>query len=491
MLRDKIDVLLFLPYIINVKVDKPRVYKKICKNGFIVNGEKYVRLLCGAGMGRRSTVSFCNEKIYDKIDEILRNGIVLDEINIAKWNAYYGLYMSGMYDVSTPRVCIIDDCELDIVGNKVDFIVDDKKINPFDEEVDYRRIEERDYVFNANVFDGAGLISPEQAQIWANDLDLDYIPSNFIIRSAFIKGCVSVFDFKKYAKDIACTDVIVDHYGKEHKVEDIDIVLTTSQFKMYKHYKSFDDYLHYARYYNHCWGVTRYAPKVDKEYSTINYQYIQTLDLDDNKLEELASTTIDWLNKICSGDLLYTLLFLLGENNSFKDIDEVINKTDNNFVKALVLNNDLFQDDYIRRKTYQMIETKINQAKIGRLWVNGNYQTMIPDPYAMCEWMFKQEVKGLLGKKQFYSKFWSDRGVEKIDACRSPMVDPSEHNVVDVVASEQMKEWYKYITSGIIMNIWGLDTIIHSDSDFDMKYVPYIGNNISAACEPRNLGCLM
>lgn len=468
LLRSQIDALLFQPDIINVKVDKPRVYKKICNKGFIVNGVKYVRLLCGAGMGRRSTVSFCSEKIYDKLDEILRNGIILDEINIAKWNAYYGLYMSGMYNVSTPRVCVVDDCELNIVGNKVDFIVDDKKINPNGEEVDYRRIEERDYVFKANVFDGAGLISPEQAAKWAGDLQLDYVPSNFIIRSAFIKGAVSVFDFKKFAHEIAKKNTITDHYGKEYNVDDIDVILTVSQFKMYKHYRNFDEYLHYFNYYRHTWGVSRYSPKTDKEYSTINYQYIQTLDLDDNNLKELAQPTIEWLHKVCSGDLLYSLLFLMGEYNGMDGIDDLVKGTENNFVKALLLHNELFKDDYVKRKTYQMIEMKIDQAKIGRLWCRGNYQTMIPDPYAMAEWVFGRDVKGLLNKGEFYSKFWNDRNVNKIDACRSPMVDPSEHNVVNVVDSEQMKEWYKHITSGVIMNIWGLDTITHSDSDFDM-----------------------
>lgn len=478
LLRSKIDAILFQPYIINVKVDKPRVYKKICQNGFIVNGKKYVRLLCGAGMGRRSTVSFCSEEIYDKLDEILRNGIILNEINIAKWNAYYGLYMSGMYDVSTPKVCVVDDCELEIVGNKVDFIVDDKKINPFGEEGDYRRIEERDYVFNANVFDGAGLISPEQAAIWAENLGLDYVPANFIVRSAFIKGSVCVFDFKKFANEIAKKDYVVDHYGKKHNVNDIDVIITVSQFKMHKYYNDFDEYLHFFKYYNHSWGVSRYSPKVDKEYSTINYQYIQTLDLDEDSLQALAQPTIDWLHKICKGDLLYTLLFLIGEYSGVSTLDNLVNNTDNNFVKALLLNNDLFKDDYVRRKTYQMIETKINQAKIGRLWCRGNYQTMIPDPYAMAEWIFGMDVKGLLNKGEFYSKFWNDREVKKIDACRSPMVDPSEHNVVDVVDSEQMRGWYQYISSGIVMNIWGLDTIIHSDADFDGDIIYTTDNQI-------------
>ena len=274
-LRQQIDSMLLMPEIINVKVDDKNAYKHISRHGFVCNGEKYVRLLCGAGMGRRSTVSFCQEKIYDQLDEILRNGLVIDEINLAKYNAYYGLYMSGVYDVTTPRFVVVPDCELSITGNKVDFIVDDKKTTPSGEVVDCRRVEERDFVFEANVFDGAGLISPHMAYKWACDLELDYIPSNFIIRSAFIKGMVAVFDFHQFAEKFATADengkhTIIDCYGQKHYAEDVDVILTVSQFKMWKKYTSLGEYNNYSKLYGHTWGVSKFPKKADKEYSLCN-----------------------------------------------------------------------------------------------------------------------------------------------------------------------------------------------------------------------------
>lgn len=472
-LRQQIDTLLLLPEIINVKVDDKKAYRHISKHGFICNGERYVRLLCGAGMGRRSTVSFCQKKIYDQLDEILRNGLVIDEINIAKYNAYYGLYMSGIYDVRTPRFVVIPDCELSIPGNKVDFVVDDKKVNPFGEEVDCRRIEERDFVFEANVFDGGGLISPDMAYKWACDLKLDYIPSNFIVRSAFIKGMVAVFDFHQFAEVYGSTDetgkhIIVDCYGTEWHVEDIDVILTVSQFKMWKKYNSLQEYLCYHKLYQHRWGVSKFPKKNDKECSLVNYQYVQTLDLDDEAIDELIEPTVDWLHKVCSGDELYTKLFAYGVGEENNSIEEAIERTDLIFLKALCIDFELFNDDYIRRKIYQLTQKKIDEAKIGRLWVQGNYQTMIPDPFALAQHAFGLEVTGLLPKDCHYSQFWLDRMVDKVDCCRSPMVDPSEHKVSNIVCNEKMAYWYQYLYSGIVMNIWGTDTITHSDAD-DLK----------------------
>lgn len=491
-MRKQIDTLLFLPEIINVKVDSKKAYKHICRYGFVCNGEKYVRLLCGAGMGRRSTVSFCQEKIYRELDEILRCGLVIDEINLAKYNAYYGLYMSGVYDVRTPRFVVIPDCELSVTGNKVDFIVDDVKQNPAGETVDYRRTEERDFVFEANVFDGAGLISPDMAYKWSCDLELDYIPSNFVIRSAFIKGMVTVFDFHTFA-ELNNKTKIIDCYGQEHDVKDIDIILTVSQFKMWKKYINLEEYLGYANLYHHVWGVAKFAPKHDREYSLLNYQYIQTLDLNDDSIGELTGYTEEWLHKICSGDELYTKLFSYGVGKETYDIEQALNYTDIGYLQALCIDFDLFKDDYIRRKIYQLAEKKVDEAKIGRLYVRGNYQTMIPDPYAMAQHAFGMEVTGLLPKDCHYSQFWIERDVDKIDCMRSPMVDASEHKISNVVCDDNMNYWFQYINSGIVMNIWGLDTIIASDSDFDRPQgsVPYVGNFIGAVCEPGHPGCVI
>lgn len=482
--RDLIDDLLLFPEIINVKVDDKNAYKEIVKNGFLCNGKKYVRLLCGAGMGRRSTVSFCEESIYERLDEVLRNGVKIKEINIAKYNAYYGLYMSGIYKVSTPRFIVVNDCEIPITGNKVDYIVDDQKTLPNGSVVDCRRIEERDFVFEANVFDGAGLISPRMAYQWACDIGANYIPSNFVVRSAFIKGMVCVFDFHTFAEVYGTKDEltgkhkITDLYGNECFIEDADVILTKSQFKMHKQYSSVEEYKEYAKQYEHIWGISKFSPKKDKEYSLLNYQYIMSLDLDDQSIDDLIKYSTDWLYKICSGDELYTKLFAYGVGEEDYTKDDVLNKSDMAFMSALCMNFDLFKDDYIRRKINQICQKKIDDAKIGRLWARGNYQTMIPDPFAMAQHILGLPVVGLLPKDCHYSRFWVDRGVDKIDACRSPMVDASEHKVSSIINNEQIEYWYQYLDSGIVMNIWGLDTIVHSDSDFDGDIVYTTDNEV-------------
>lgn len=482
-IQNQIDKLTFQENIITIKVEKSKHYQKLCRDGVFVNGIKFVRLMTGGGCARRSTSVFCNETLYDKLKESFMNGLQIDEINIAKFSAYEILYFSAMHPVSTPRVCVISDKEEIIKGEKVDFVIDKKGVDFEGNPYDYREIEERDFDFEANLFDGQGLIKPSMAQQWSKELELGYESCHFITRFPFGKGLLVEFDVDKFAEEVAHTDTIIDYWGKPHKVKDIDVIITTSQFKMYKRYKNWDEYMESFNKYHHTFGVTRVSPERDKEYSTLNYQYIQTLNLTDSDLQDLAQPTIDWINKICSGDRLYSLLFLNGViTKSNVKIDELLEKCDNNFIKALLLSSKVFDDEYVQRKIYQLIQKKIDEAKIGRIWVKGNYSMMISCPYELCNHAFKLEDKHLLQKGECYNKFWIDKGVKKVDTMRSPMVDPSEHNIVNIVSNEKMNEWYKYIYTGTIYNTRGLDTIRHSDSDWDGDIVFSTDNEIIMKC---------
>ena len=82
-----IDNLLFIPEYLSVVVEKHAHYKHIIKHGLVVNGKKYVRLLCGAGNARRNTVFFVQEDIYEDLDKILRNGHKPLKITESKYNA--------------------------------------------------------------------------------------------------------------------------------------------------------------------------------------------------------------------------------------------------------------------------------------------------------------------------------------------------------------------------------------------------------------------
>ena len=185
------------------------------------------------------------------------------------------------------------------------------------------------------------------------------------------------------------------------------------------------------------WGIAKVSPKEDDCFFTTNYQFLQVLNLDNqNKIEDICKPTIDWLNSIIHQDYNATLLYLLGNLSNITEEEannmDLFNSIDDYMVKALILNPDILRDPYIKSKISRSLNRKINDAYIGKLLVDGNFQIMVSDPYAFCEYIFGLEVKGLLNDGEYYSNFWKHRGINKIIAQRAPLTHTSESVLLDL-----------------------------------------------------------
>ena len=459
-LQSKLDKMLFVDDIVNVKVVTKKEYKNLARNGFDLNGKHYVRFMVGSGQMRRNTVTFINQDLFDYMQERLMCGLneKIKTINLAKLSAYFALSFSSVLWVREPRVCVIKDFET---------VIPNQKVNWINKNEDGNTVEQIYKDIKLNSADGQGLISPDMAKEWANDMHLNYVPCSFVVRTAFIKGNLVPFDFKAYAKEHGVLK-IKDRYGTEYNIDDIDVLLSESQFKMAKYYSSWEGYLSYHRAYNLKWGVARYNKEFDDEYVLTNYQYIQVLNLTKEDIHGLVSYTTDWIKKICSGELNYALTYNVGVKNPSLSIDSIINSCSSTFTKAIVKNPDMLKDGFVQRKIYNSIKESIRQAKIGRIWVKGNYSFMISDPVAQCRSALGLNPEGLLPANYVYSNFWNSRGVTgELCLLRSPLTHYSEVNVQNLANTEDMQRWYKYIYSGIIYNIYDISVVKHADSDFD------------------------
>lgn len=455
-LQSKLDKMLFVDDIVNIKVISKKEYSQIARKGFDLNGKHYVRFMVGSGQMRRNTISFINEKLYNYMKEHLMCGLddKIRTINLAKLSAYYALSFSSVLWVREPRVCVIKDFDTLAPNQKVNWIYkedNDKKVKQIIKDI------------KMNSADGQGLISPEMADNWAKDMHLNYTPSSFVIRTAFVKGNLVPFDFKQYAKENGI-EKIKDRYGVEYNINEIDVLLSESQFKMVKYYSSWEGYLSYHKKYNLKWGVARYNKENDDEYVLTNYQYLQVLDLNDDDIKGLTKYTIDWIKNVCSGDKLYSMLYNIGVKEKEQKIDSIINSCGSAFSKVIVKNTNFLQDGYIQKKIYNCIKESIRQSKLGRIWVRGNYQFMISDPVAQCRSALGLNPEGLVNANHVYSNFWNERGVVgEVTCCRSPLTHYSEINVCKLENNEEMNKWYKYIKSGIIYSIYDIATIVHAD----------------------------
>lgn len=459
-LQSQLDDMLFVDDIVNIKVMTKKEYKVLARNGFDLNGKHYVRFMVGSGQMRRNTVSFINEELFDYMQERLMCGLndKIKTINLAKLSAYFALSFSSVLWVREPRVCVIKD---------FDTVIPNQKVNWINKHEDGNTVEQIYKDIKLNSADGQGLIDPNMARLWAEDMHLNYVPCSFVVRTAFIKGNLVPFDFKAYAKEHGVLK-IKDRYGTEYNVEDIDVLLSESQFKMAKYYSSWEGYLSYHKTYNLKWGVARYNKEYDDEYVLTNYQYIQVLNLTKEDISGLVSYTTNWIKNICGGDIKYALTYNVGVKNPTLSVDSIINSCSSTFTKAIIKNPEMLKDGFVQRKIYNSIKESIRQAKIGRIWVRGNYSFMISDPVAQCRSALGLSPDGLLPANYVYSNFWNNRCVDgEICLLRSPLTHYSEVNIQRLANTDEMKKWYKYIYSGIIYNIYDISVVKHADSDFD------------------------
>ena len=70
----------------------------------------------------------------------------------------------------------------------------------------------------------------------------------------------------------------------------------------------------------------------------------------------------------CDSD--YSRVFMIGIHEDEDDYRDIENSLNSYIAKALIYNDDILNDDYVRRKIHQMIEKKVNlmksRCKIGK-----------------------------------------------------------------------------------------------------------------------------
>ena len=337
--QDEIYQTLFVPDYITVIIEHPKHYDYIFRNGIIINGCKYERQSCAAGQSRKSTIVLCNSETTGELERRLNNGRNLEKPMVPnKFNAYYGLYSSATYLVSEPKFIVVKD-----FCNSSTFMANYVKptANEIDDIVDVEEV-----TVKMNRSDGMGLISPKQAQIWAEELGLDYLPSQFGIRQSFLKGMLCVFDIHDFCEKVNGGNTLVETIYKDDNgnpimadLKDYDVIITESQFKLWDSYDSIEHYITNSRKNKLYWGVTQFSPKSDKNVLRLNYQFIQTLNLNQEAVEKMSEMFVEWINNVSYDNVAYMLLFLLGVNNDEDSIRKFLHSSKNYWVMSKHIDN--------------------------------------------------------------------------------------------------------------------------------------------------------
>ena len=466
-IQNKINRTMFIPDYITIVIEHPSHYKKLFKDGLTINGKLYRRASCSAGQARVSTVVFCCIDILEELKERLNNGRDLNKENApSKFNSYFGLAGSSTYLVSEPKFIVVKDF-INTEKFKTNYVIE-KEWN-IDDDIEIREIE-----MEMNRTDGMGIISPKQAEAWSKELGLDWVPSQWCVRQNFLKGMLCVFDIHSFCQEINDGNYIVETIYKDKEdnyikadLRDYEVIITESQFKLWDSFPDVNTYINNCHNNKLFWGISQYTPKHAKDILKLNYQFIQTLNLNQENIEKLAQQFVDWISGVSYDNVYYILLFLLGVNNNEYSIKEYLKSSDNYWIKSLIINHDLKNDKYILTKIKELIKIRIKNGCMGDIFTNGNFQVLVYDPYGFMQHICGLEVTGLLKKGEFYSNYWNERNVKQVNGMRSPLTYRSEHVILDLKKDKETEKWYKHCKLGIILNYHGHEVVNFGGADVD------------------------
>lgn len=204
--------------------------------------------------------------------------------------------------------------------------------------------------------------------------------------------------------------VIKDVWGKEHDLikEDIRIIFTASQLKLWKYY---DDWDHYKREFkkNGCqFGTTNNEEEYNPD-KDANYQMLQTLqDFTDEEIKAYTAKTHEKILGIAQ-DKTAMLRTLKADKRSYSA-----------YQKALYMYNELLRDGYSRQQLKDIKKRMLMDAKSGAIRCANKRLFVIPDWYACCEHYFLHipKPRGLVKPDEVVCRPY--RGKDKIDVLRSP-----------------------------------------------------------------------
>lgn len=427
-----------------VRVYHYDVLNNIIQNGFYYNGEKYEYFTSSAGQIRTKKIVCINSEMYSKYENSITCGLNVDLINSKggvntnKYQAYLALISSASAKwtrFNIDRVVVVPDICTDVFA----------EVDHIDRET--YEIERKEMYLPIEHMDGCGIMLPS------------VYSKTFMFRMPWMKGMVTPFDFKAFALEHGKTK-ITDIYGKEYDIieDDINIILTKSQFKMAKYYESWDDYKEKYRKYK-CEASRLNIEDIGTE-ANINYQMLQTLvSMTEDEIMTLAESSIKDIESL--GTDKATMLRVMGATKN--------NHKKNSLQEALFLYPELLGDNHCREIIKNKKKSLVIDAKSGKLKVNGHYTFIIPDLYAFCEWLFLGDMtpKGLLANKEVHCNIFEDK--RELDVLRAPHLY-KEHAIRTNNLDENIAKWFT--SQGIYTSVHDpISRILQFDNDGDKALV--------------------
>ncbi len=485
-----------IPELILVTAKKsPKIIPKlreILAHGFVYNGRRYLRFGKSASQSKDGITAFVSKDIFEPLYQISQLDLPVKECVISKYEAQRCLLFSSCTLIPDfmPRIVIIGEYQKTLQNQYIRYIVTRQK-NIIDSNtgelktITVRETAEGYRDIPLSPFDGCGCHELEFALKTSEVLGLDYTAAGTQVRLPFLKGFSVCVPFRQILSEMGIHE-IQDIYGTVHKIQDIDCIWNVTMFKGHSMFQeafgseAWNTYLSVLEKYSFKLGISKYShhKKDISLKARMNFQYLQCLDLwDENyinhiehktnydilspesegKIQKLARYTTDLFEKIIKGDEFYSMMFL-GCSQS--------GNSRGRYLEAVQINRRMLKDPAVRQFLYYRLKKQINDAKLGKVYADGFYHTIVGDMAGYLEFAAGKDPKGALAAGEFYAPSLPQGEALSF---RSPLVDPSEVNQVQLISNPVLEQCFSHLKDQDIamINMYDLSLPQQGGADCD------------------------
>ena len=466
------------------EMNTKEIREKLYRDGFKMDGKKYVRFKRSSGSSRVGKCLFILKSLYKPIMDWSYMGLKYtnkNKMDLASMEAYISLTTSSIIDtlhIDPKSILLIDDYKSEFEDEVMATQWDDKK-----EELVTRR---KKTTISNSIWDGQSLLD---SSVFAEK----YSDKGFLLlRNRFLKSACFNTNIQQFFKDNNITDVSqLNGITYAKKIEDIKMITTPSsikylKFKNHKLFKGDRDkcFKYWVENVGNRFGVVKYEKPPTNMHQMVqtHYQLINTLPLSRGEVRELLSQTLNYI-KLLKDDLS-VLRNHIGitsksmERYDFEDSDIDFIDSDDMIYRLLMI-NDKFADTKIFKKFKDNLITSFkNNVRKGHILINGNYSVMFGNGYEMllnsCG-LF--DGNSLLGIDEVFNKSF-EFGKDLI-GIRSPHVTMGNIWCCKNTYNDKINKYFN--SSKYIIHVNSIDNNLLeklSGADFDSDQVLVTDNNI-------------
>lgn len=352
---------------IPVIMNKRDLRRYLYENGFVCDGNHYVRYKRSSGSARVGKCLFVNEAVAKRMERWDKCGLSVkegDPIDLAAWEAYISLPMSSIIDtmvIPKESILVVDDAESVFTEKVVSVRDENGKLTAGIQ----------DHEIHNTIWDGESLMDYSMFGKYCDK-------GMLLLRNRFFKTCAFNTNIQKWFSDYGITEIgQLNGFTLATDIKQIKLITTPSSIKYLK-FGTLDKWLENIE---ETFGIVKYEKEThyfDGRMVQCHYQLINTLDLKENEIQALLKDSLEYAAALRNDPdvLRYHIGYAVKTPEEEAELHPYKTKNDIVF-KLLGINSKFTKTKLYKGFRDAIVKGYIKNLKRGHLLIDGNYSTLL------------------------------------------------------------------------------------------------------------------